>query len=229
MAKTAMGERLKQARVNAGYRSARAAAIDHSWTVSTYAAHENGQNEFDPAAAETYGQAFRVSSGWLLTGENKENKSIQEFRSPVRHVNVRGIVSASKLIEPAFEQEIDAIVPYVPDRFANAEQFAYRVEGNSMDIEHIFDGDYVICVPYGVARTGPASGDVVVVEQHIGQAVKRTCKAIELHHDRVAFVPRSTDPRFQEAVLIVRNGEMHDQDENLVEIVGLVIGSYRPR
>jgi SOS-response transcriptional repressor LexA len=229
MAKTEMGARLKTAREKTGVRSARAAAIANGWTVSTYAAHENGQNEFDPATAETYAHAFGVSSGWLLTGENQEDLNLKSNKISVRHVNVRGVVSASRLIEPAFEQEIDTIVPFIPDRYANADQFAYRIEGNSMDLERIFDGDFVICVPYTVARTGPASGDVVVIEQHIGQAVRRTCKAIELRQGQVAFVPRSTDPRFQEAILTIRNGEMRDQDENFVEIVGLVIGSYRPR
>jgi SOS-response transcriptional repressor LexA len=229
MAKTPMGERLKAAREGAGFRSARQAAIKNGWTLSTYAAHENGQNEFDPAAAETYAYAFGVGSGWLLTGESKENKSLQEKFFTVRHVNVRGVVSASLLIEPDFEPEIHDIVPFVPGQFETAEQFAYRVEGNSMDRERIFDGDFVICVPYSVARTGPAAGDVVVVEQRLGQAFRRSCKMIELHKDRIAFVPRSTDPRFQEPLLVIRDGEMRDQDDNAVEIVGLVIGSFRPR
>lgn len=64
-----MHERLRQARAAAGFKSARQAALRFGWTVSTYAAHENAQNRFDPDAAKTYGKAFGVSPAWLLTGE----------------------------------------------------------------------------------------------------------------------------------------------------------------
>lgn len=39
------------------------------WKVSTYAAHENGQNEFDPATAREYAKAFGFEPLWLLLGE----------------------------------------------------------------------------------------------------------------------------------------------------------------
>ncbi len=64
-----MQDRLKSARGKAGFKSARAAALRFSWSVSTYSAHENGQNRFDPEAARAYAKAFGVSASWLLTGE----------------------------------------------------------------------------------------------------------------------------------------------------------------
>lgn len=73
-----MGERLKWARERAKIPSARQAAIRHGWGISTYAAHENGQNDYDDEDAKKYGKALRVSAGWLLTGEGspspKSNK-----------------------------------------------------------------------------------------------------------------------------------------------------------
>lgn len=65
-----MHERLRNARIKAGYKSARRAALRFGWSVSTYAAHENGQNRFDAESARAYGRAFSVSPGWLLTGED---------------------------------------------------------------------------------------------------------------------------------------------------------------
>lgn len=65
---TTMGERLRKARIEAGYRSARQAAMAHNWHVSTYNAHENGQNEFDTEAAKTYAKAFKTTANWLLLG-----------------------------------------------------------------------------------------------------------------------------------------------------------------
>lgn len=64
-----MGNRLRQARAKAGYDSARAAAIAHGWGVSTYTAHENGQNEFGPDNAKEYAKAFKTTEEWLLLGK----------------------------------------------------------------------------------------------------------------------------------------------------------------
>jgi phage repressor protein C with HTH and peptisase S24 domain len=63
-------QRLRAARERAGFKSARAAAIRHGWNPSTYSSHENGQTTVPVKAAETYAKAFKVSHGWILTGEN---------------------------------------------------------------------------------------------------------------------------------------------------------------
>jgi len=59
-------ERLRAARMAAGYPSARSAAQKFDWKVSTYTAHENGQNGFDISDARKYGLAFSVNAAWLL-------------------------------------------------------------------------------------------------------------------------------------------------------------------
>lgn len=64
-----LGDRLKKARESAGYPSARAAAVKKGWKISTYSAHENGQNDYGPDDAQRYGRAFKVAAGYLLTGE----------------------------------------------------------------------------------------------------------------------------------------------------------------
>jgi phage repressor protein C with HTH and peptisase S24 domain len=68
---TEMGDRLKQAREK-HYKSARQAALRFSWAPSTFAAHENGQNDFSPDDAKKYAKAFKTSASWLLTGEGPE-------------------------------------------------------------------------------------------------------------------------------------------------------------
>lgn len=64
-------DRLRKARLAAGYQSASQAAKALGVAVSTYIAHENGQNTFGTARAERYGAVFSVSSAWLLTGEGR--------------------------------------------------------------------------------------------------------------------------------------------------------------
>ena len=73
-----MGGRLKQAREKADFKSARSAALRHGWTPSTYAAHENGQNEFGPETAADYAKALKTTAAWLLTGDLEKRR-----RSPV--------------------------------------------------------------------------------------------------------------------------------------------------
>lgn len=64
-----MAERLRTARIMAGYTSAMAAAKAIGVGSSTYGAHENGTNKFSADKAKLYGRRFRVSPAWLLTGE----------------------------------------------------------------------------------------------------------------------------------------------------------------
>lgn len=70
-------DRLRTARIEAGFRSARSAALRHRWHPSTYASHENGQTAKIPQdAAELYAKAFNVSAGWLLTGEGDKRATV---------------------------------------------------------------------------------------------------------------------------------------------------------
>lgn len=62
-------ERLKQARLAAGYSTASDAAEAMGMSRATYIGHENGSRAFRIDAAEKYARWFRVRSSWLLTGE----------------------------------------------------------------------------------------------------------------------------------------------------------------
>ena len=133
-----MSDRLRQARKDAGFNSARKAAKQHRWKVSTYSAHENGQNDFDEEAAKQYGRAFHTSAGWLLTGEG----------SPERPniIGVKGLVGAGGTIDTGPEQipsdgnlyEIE--VPFPLPLGA----FALQVAGESM-FPRYDSGDVIVC------------------------------------------------------------------------------------
>lgn len=116
-------------------------------------------------------------------------------------------------------------VPYVPCRFPDLEQVAYKVVGPSMNLRKIEDGDFVITVPYWDARIAPASGDIVVIERgRDGDLVEWTVKEIEITREAVRLIPRSDDPEYQEIVTIPRNANPADFDS--VRIVGLVVGKF---
>lgn len=64
-----MSQRLRAARIAAGFESASAAARALSIPISTYSAHENGQNDFGPSEAAQYANVFKSKARWLLLGE----------------------------------------------------------------------------------------------------------------------------------------------------------------
>lgn len=63
-----MGTRLREAR-SKKFKSAADAARALGINVSTYRAHENGQNEYSPAEAEEYARKFGTTAFYLLTGK----------------------------------------------------------------------------------------------------------------------------------------------------------------
>lgn len=64
-----MHERLRRARLLAGFDTARAAIERFGWKPSTYRAHENGQNKFRASDSAVYARSYKVSPSWLLFGE----------------------------------------------------------------------------------------------------------------------------------------------------------------
>jgi phage repressor protein C with HTH and peptisase S24 domain len=66
--KPAAAQRLEQARITRGFKTAKDAATFFGWAYVTYAQHESGERGIGRQSAK-YATAFRVSEGWLLTGE----------------------------------------------------------------------------------------------------------------------------------------------------------------
>jgi phage repressor protein C with HTH and peptisase S24 domain len=62
-------DRLKKARVDAGFRYASDAANAMGLVASTYRAHENGQNDFNFEEAQVYAKKFGVDPLWLMHGD----------------------------------------------------------------------------------------------------------------------------------------------------------------
>lgn len=76
----AEAQRLRLARKRRGFKSAKDAAEFFAWSYNSYAQHENGTRGIKKAARK-YAIAYRVSEGWLLTGEGAgpgENGAISQ-------------------------------------------------------------------------------------------------------------------------------------------------------
>lgn len=65
-------ERLKQARIRAGFESGRAAATALGLHPATYSSHENGSRGVPNDSLKRYSRRFNVRFEWLLTGDGEE-------------------------------------------------------------------------------------------------------------------------------------------------------------
>ena len=84
------------------------------------------------------------------------------------------------------------------------------------------EGSIVICVKFIELEAEPESGQRVVVYRHAPDGeIEATIKEFQIDDAGYPWLwPRSTSPEFQEPI------KVNDGDE--IEIVALVIGSYRP-
>jgi SOS-response transcriptional repressor LexA len=228
-----MGERLRHAREQAGFKSARSAALKHGWGSSTYAAHENGQNKFDDQAAITYAKAFKVSAGWLVTGDGAPPPAAGALsaRKPPSQITlveipVAGRVQAGAYLEPEdFGDFIEEPIMAPPDRkFPHARQVAFIVAGDSMNDAKptpYLPGTYLICVDFEDIERPLANGMKVVIERTRdgGHLREWSVKEVEMFVDRVEYHPRSTNKRFRPIVVPI---DAEPEDGQTVRVLALV-------
>lgn len=118
-------------------------------------------------------------------------------------------------------------IPHVPGKWSKLQQYAFKVRGNSMDADRIFDGDFVVVVNYFEARSDIVDGDRVVIERVRNSATERTIKQIEIKGKEVHFCPRSSDSRYKPIIVKISH-QMREADDTEVRLVGLVIGRWSP-
>lgn len=168
-----------------------------------------------------------VSSIELVHGPGDQPIRAYGERQPeVIEARVCGQVAAGVWLEDSFiDGRVYDPVPIVLARYPTVPQTAFKVLGQSMDLLRIFDGEYVITVPYWEARTTFQNKDIVVVERREGHKYERTCKQLMVFNDRVELWSRSTQDGFKEPLVVPlkRTGELQGAE---VEVIGLVIGKH---
>lgn len=191
------GERLKKARLDAGFRTATDAARSLGIRYPTYAAHENGSRQYEADEAVVYARKFKVPIEWLLTGKGGVVSQLPQ--TPLASVPVIGIVRAGIWQDiNAGDHSLYEVVPAAPD--APAEwQYAFTVEGTSLD-KIAQPGDILVCIDCVKSRVDIKDGDLVIVEwsRFGGQMVERTAKRIRRSIAGIELWPESNDPAFQE-------------------------------
>ncbi|CAJ0889097.1 hypothetical protein AMST5_03934 [freshwater sediment metagenome] len=239
--------RLKWAREKRGYASAREAADAIGVRYSTYAGHESGIRGVKRDALRRYAKFFGVSPAWLEFGtgvdaprdlddesttpeKNSSSRTVSEIQfissSIVEPARFGGFVQAGIWVDPnvALEKTMTGEgVSVITGKWGRLPQFSYVAKDNSADQLRIFEGDYVLCVPYERARGGQLHDkDIVVIERvRSGGAFERTVKQIVLKNSTCSFVARSTEPRYPSVAINAKT--MTEKDGTIVRIVGLAI------
>jgi SOS-response transcriptional repressor LexA len=156
-----------------------------------------------------------------IMGETVEDINVVE-------VMMRGTLEAGHF--RPIEDDIEAGLPksvIIPMR-CNAALSSYHgwlVRGDSMDRAGIIDGDFVVSLDTQDGGWQPENGQVVVVERRIdGAERERTVKRVEVHPDRVEFVPVSSNPRHKRIVVPI---EATTDGGLEVEVIGRVVKVVR--
>ncbi|MBP7704161.1 MAG: helix-turn-helix transcriptional regulator [Caulobacter sp.] len=216
-------ERLKRAREDARYETAKQAAEAMGVAVATYQQHESGVRGIPAKRARQYGRFFRVAPEWILYGTGQQDAQPLDLTPAGRRIPVLGTAQAgawSELTIAAGRDEDEEYIFFQDPAYARASLYALEVRGNSMN-RFYADGSKVIVVP--AVESGVMEGDHVVVRRRRGGLVETTIKEVVVEKDKsLSLWARSTDPTFQTPLRIDR---ARGADES-AEIVGVVVAKY---
>lgn len=222
-------KRLEQARIARGFKTARDAADYFGWKYVSYTQHESGERGLSRAASQ-YAKAFRVSAGWLLTGEGKSpdgevNEVLPLTNAQIGSVAVTGKVAANTWIsvdEMDFSYDDIEYVPSVSG-YPVSMQFAVKVDGNCLN-KKADHGDILVCLNIIKAAVEAEPEDLVIVERsrYDGQMIERTAKRIRQTANGYELWPESNDPAHQTPIKLDCA-----QDGETIQIIGKVLWILR--
>lgn len=229
-------QRLREARVAAGYEHASDFAKANDLPEGTYRHHENGTRGVKINALKKYAALMNVSLEWLLTGEkqpsgkmpllkaeepntfSKSNKMFGAF-APKKFIPIIGVLQAGM-----FKEEIDTEEPigYVQDiadkRYYGLPRYAKRIVGPSMN-NVVPENSVAIFVSLMDLGRDPENGEIVeVIRRDERGFVEATLKRYVVTDAGKYLMPDSSHPEHREPVKLRDNGE----DDSVV-IRGLMI------
>lgn len=152
-------------------------------------------------------------------------------REPATFLSIRHEVGAGvwRMVDDMAQVELGTAPVFAEPAYADFPQWLERVIGDSMDEEYP-EGTLLHIVDTIALGYAPRAGDHVIVERRRDQGgtVERTVKEVTFGPGgRMQLIARSKNPRWRANPVVVLNG--HDQDNCEVQVVGLVLGSYRRR
>lgn len=184
-------ERLRSARLKAGFTTAAAAAREFDIPEPTYAAHENGSRGFDEDVALRYAQRFGVDpmelifgiprNGWGRVRSGGAGDASNSGPRIIR-VSTRGRYVAGLWLELGdLQQPNEAVmtIDIASDGRLNAEAlYALPVETNDAGTV-VRKGQILICHDLSIEPLELRSGQYVIVEETSGNFIKLTMMKVE--------------------------------------------------
>ena len=211
-------DRLKRARINAGFETATDAAAKLSQiNKNTLLSNENGNRAISRKMAQTYADAFNTTAGWILYGEDRITTT------PVKQIRVEGVSQAGmfrdiSLIEDD-EHDRKTIPAPINPKYLHAHQYALLVAGDSMN-NKFQDGSYVTCAEWAGLGKELKHGMILHVERvKAGSMIETTIKTYIERDGKRWLEPDSTNSKH---LPIEINGGLDTE----IIIKGAVIGSY---
>ena len=211
-------DRLKRARVNAGFETATdAAAKLRQINKNTLLSNENGNRAISRKMAQTYADAFNTTAGWILYGEDSATTT------PVKQIRIEGVSQAGmfrdiSLIEDD-EHDRKTIPAPINPKYAHVHQYALLVAGDSMN-NKFQDGSYVTCAEWAGLGKELKHGMILHVERvKAGSMIETTIKTYAERDGKRWLEPDSTNAKH---LPIEINGDLDTE----ILIKGAVIGSY---
>jgi len=144
---------------------------------------------------------------------------------PLKSITVKGSVQAGAWVESMEWDRDDWYTIKAPQdtRYGGIPRYGVEVRGPSMDLLYP-QGTVLICVRFIDLDVEPQHGQrVVVARRQANGLVEATVKEFQKDADgHTWLVPKSTHPQHQVPI------PLNDGSTEEVEIIALVIGSYRP-
>ncbi len=101
-------DRLRLARMDAGFRSAAAAAAALGVKTPTFTSHENGTRDFGDTEAARYARAFNVAVSWLVFGDSPGDGQAADENPPLADLLKSGGANRKAAGRRVFELDVRA-------------------------------------------------------------------------------------------------------------------------
>jgi hypothetical protein len=217
-----MSDRLKEARIGAGFETATEAAARCNVGLASYIHHENGTRGIPSDKAKTYAKAFKVSVEWLLYGTGQNEKLAPDFNTgvPIRYKVQAGVWE--EIDEMANEPY--GLAPFIPDpNYPIIEQWAEQIIGDS--VNKIFpDGSLIHVRQFYNTLEGWPIDKLVVVQHYKNGMYRRTVKRLKLIDGKPALIGESTNEKWNKPIIFDEaQSEFESAEINAVVIRGLLM------
>lgn len=193
-------------------------------SVSAVRNQENGTNGIPATLAKKYAAALGTTAGWILYGDDKPEPAPPPSTN---ELPIIGPIQAGAwlMLDETVQDEPTYFTAVADRRYPHARQWLREVRGDSMNARGIMPGDLAHIVDVLDAGVNLNTGMIAEVTRTRDDGALReiTLKEVEVTAEGLKLWPRSTNPRWTDAV-VLDDGEHGDIE---VRITGLLLQAIK--